>query len=99
MYFQIIKITTEHVCESGLYHILSVGGGGILTRSSPESSLTSTVSSRGVFDISSIFFLMYSFSVAFWKYLDLAILSTSLKIRRPVLPPDKPLYRGEGRDV
>lgn len=61
----------------------------MLTASSPESSLTSTVSRRGVFDISSIFFLMYSFSVAFWKYLDLAILSTSLKILRLVLPPVK----------
>lgn len=37
-YFQIIIFAAEcfHVC--GLYHILSVGGGGMLTASSPESS-------------------------------------------------------------
>lgn len=70
----------------GSYQIRSVGGGGMLTASVPDSSCTSTVSSSGVLDTSSIFFLMYSFSVAFWKYLDLAILSTNLKILRPVLP-------------
>lgn len=69
------------------YHILSVGGGGMLTTRVPDSSWTSTVSSRGVLDISSNFFLMNSFSVAFWKYLDLAILSTNLKIFLPVFPP------------
>lgn len=59
----------------------------MLTARVPESSLTSTASSRGVLDISSIFFFMYSFSLAFWKYFDLAILSTNFKIRLPVLPP------------
>ncbi len=82
---------TLRVCvqlsENGLYHILSVGGGGMLTASVPESSWTSTASSRGVLDISSIFFFMYSFSVAFWKYFDLAILSTNLKILLLVRPP------------
>lgn len=64
----------------------------------PDSSCTSTVNSSGVLDTSSIFFLMYSFSVAFWKYLDLAILSTNLKILRPVLPLATALQtRGEGR--
>lgn len=59
----------------------------MLTTSVPDSSCTSTVSSRGVLDISSNFFLINSFSVALWKYLDLAILSTNLKIFFPVLPP------------
>lgn len=72
---------------NGSYHILSVGGGGMLTARVPESSLTSTASRRGVLDISSIFFFMYSFSLAFWKYFDLAILSTNFKIRLLVLPP------------
>lgn len=53
----------------------------------PESSRTSTLSIRGMLDTSAIFFRMNSFSVAFWKYLDFAILSTNLKIFRPVLPP------------
>lgn len=53
----------------------------------PESSRTSTLSIRGMLDTSAIFFLMYSFSVAFWKYLDFAILSTNLKIFLLVLPP------------
>lgn len=53
----------------------------------PESSRTSTLSIRGMLDTSAIFFLMNSFSVAFWKYLDFAILSTNLKIFRLVLPP------------
>ena len=59
----------------------------MLTARVPESSSTSTASSRGMLDISVNFFLMYSFSVAFWKYLDLAILSTNLRNLRPVLPP------------
>ncbi|TNN54935.1 hypothetical protein EYF80_034880 [Liparis tanakae] len=46
---------------------LSDGGGGMLTTRVPDSSRTSTVSSRGVLDISSNFFRMNSFSVAFWK--------------------------------
>lgn len=58
----------------------------------PDSSCTSTVSSRGVLDISSNFFFMNSFSVAFWKYLDFAILSTNLKIFFPVFPAPV-LYR------
>lgn len=70
-----------------LYHILSVGGGGMFTARVPDSSRTSTVRSNGVFETSAIFFLMYSFSVAFWKYLDLAILSTKRRIFLPVLPP------------
>lgn len=78
------------------YHILSVGGGGTLTTRVPDSSCTSTVSSRGVLDISSNFFLMNSFSVALWKYLDLAILSTNLKIFFPVFPP--PALRREEDD-
>lgn len=53
----------------------------------PDSSRTSTLSIRGMLDTSAIFFLMYSFSVAFWKYLDFAILSTNLKILLLVLPP------------
>lgn len=53
----------------------------------PDSSRTSTLSIKGMFDTSAIFFLMYSFSVAFWKYLDFAILSTNLKIFLLVLPP------------
>lgn len=53
----------------------------------PESSRTSTLSIRGMLDTSAIFFLMYSFSVAFWKYFDFAILSTNLKIFLLVLPP------------
>lgn len=53
----------------------------------PESSRTSTLSIRGMLDTSAIFFRINSFSVAFWKYLDFAILSTNLKIFRPVLPP------------
>lgn len=69
------------------YHILSVGGGGMFTARVPANSRTSTVSSKGVLDISSNFFLMNSFSVALWKYLDLAILSTNLKIFFPVFPP------------
>ncbi len=69
------------------YHILSVGGGGMLMARVPESSRTSTLSIRGMLDTSAIFFLMYSFSVAFWKYLDFAILSTNLKIFLLVLPP------------
>ena len=69
------------------YHILSVGGGGMLTASVPRHSCTSTVSSRGVLDISSIFFLMNSVSVAFWKYLDLAILSTKRMILLGRWPP------------
>lgn len=76
------------------YQILSVGGGGTLTTRVPDSSCTSTVSSRGVLDISSNFFLMNSFSVALWKYLDLAILSTNLKIFFPVFPPPA-LQRGK----
>lgn len=58
----------------------SVGGGGMLMTSVPRHSWTSTVSSSGVLDTSSIFFLMNSVSVAFWKYLDLVILSTNLMI-------------------
>lgn len=81
----------SHCHKLGLYllsyQILSVGGGGTLTTRVPDSSCTSTVSSRGVLDISSNFFLMNSFSVALWKYLDLAILSTNLKIFFPVFPP------------
>ena len=59
----------------------------MLTDSVPRHSCTSTVSSRGVFDISSIFFLMNSVSVAFWKYLDLAILSTKRMILLGRWPP------------
>lgn len=73
--------------KSAQYHILSVGGGGMLMARVPESSRTSTLSIRGMLDTSAIFFLMNSFSVAFWKYLDFAILSTNLKIFRLVLPP------------
>lgn len=83
------------LCENGSYHILSVGGGGMLTTRVPESSCTSTASSRGVLDISSIFFFMYSFSVAFWKYFDLAILSTNFKIRLLVLPPAAALWEAK----
>lgn len=54
----------------------------------PESSRTSTLSIRGMLDTSAIFFLMNSFSVAFWKYLDFAILSTNLKIFLLVLLPE-----------
>lgn len=53
----------------------------------PDSSRTSTVSIRGMLDTSAIFFLMYSFSVAFWKYFDFAILSTNRKIFLLVLTP------------
>lgn len=53
----------------------------------PDSSRTSTLSIRGMLDTSAIFFRMYSFSVAFWKYLDFAILSTNLRIFLLVLPP------------
>lgn len=53
----------------------------------PDTSSTSTVSIRGMLDTSAIFFLMYSFSVAFWKYFDFAILSTKRKIRLLVLTP------------
>lgn len=73
--------------SSFTYHILSVGGGGMLTASVPWSSCTSTVSRRGVFDTSSIFFLMNSVSVAFWKYLDLVILSTKRMILLGLWPP------------
>ena len=59
----------------------------MLTDSVPRHSCTSTVSSRGVFDISSIFFLMNSVSVAFWKYLDLVILSTNFMILLGLCPP------------
>lgn len=69
------------------YQILSVWGGGILTASVPRHSCTSTVSSRGVLATSSIFFLMNSVSVAFWKYLDLAILSTNRMILLGRWPP------------
>lgn len=71
------------------YQILSVGGGGMLTASVPRHSWTSTVSSSGVLDTSSIFFLMNSVSVAFWKYLDLAILSTKRIILLGLWPPTK----------
>lgn len=67
------------------YQTRSVGGGGMFTAKVPASSCTSTVRSRGVLETSSIFFLMNSFSVAFWKYLDLAILSTKRRIFRLVL--------------
>lgn len=73
----------------GTYHILSVGGGGMLTASIPRHSSTSTVRSSGVLDTSSIFFLINSVSVAFWKYLDLAILSTNLMILLGRWPPTK----------
>lgn len=69
------------------YQTRSVGGGGMFTAKVPASSCTSTVSSSGVLETSSIFFLMNSFSVAFWKYLDLAILSTKRRIFRLVLLP------------
>lgn len=59
----------------------------MFTANVPVRSWTSTVKSSGVLETSSIFFLMNSFSVAFWKYLDLAILSTKCKIFRLVLPP------------
>lgn len=59
----------------------------MLTTRVPDSSWTSTVSSRGVLDTSSIFFLMNSVSVAFWKYLDLAILSTKRMILLGLWPP------------
>lgn len=59
----------------------------MLTASVPWSSCTSTVSRRGVFDTSSIFFLMNSVSVAFWKYLDLVILSTKRMILLGLWPP------------
>ena len=62
------------------HHIRSVGGGGMLTAKVPLHSCTSTVSSSGVLETSSIFFLMNSVSVAFWKYFDLVILSTNLII-------------------
>ena len=89
------------LCSLSTYQILSVGGGGMLTTSAPDSSRTSTVSSSGVLDISSNFFLMNSFSVAFWKYLDLAILSTNLKIFLPVFPPPVlwERIRGEERSL
>lgn len=67
----------------------------MFTAKVPASSCTSTVSSRGVLETSSIFFLMNSFSVAFWKYLDLAILSTKRRIFRLVLFPLTWLKRGE----
>lgn len=69
------------------YQTRSVGGGGMFTARVPASSCTSTVSSSGVLETSSIFFLMNSFSVAFWKYLDLAILSTKRRIFRLVQLP------------
>lgn len=48
----------------------------MLTARIPLHSCTSTVNNSGVLETSSIFFLMNSVSVAFWKYLFLAILST-----------------------
>jgi hypothetical protein len=74
----------SHVVKGSLreytHHIRSVGGGGMLTAKVPRHSCTSTVSSSGVLETSSIFFLMNSVSVAFWKYFDLVILSTNLII-------------------
>lgn len=61
----------------------------MLTASVPWRCCTSTVSSRGVLDTSSIFFLMNSVSVAFWKYLDLVILSTKRRILLALCPPTK----------
>lgn len=75
------------LCTRCEYHILSVGGGGMLMVRVPESSRTSTLSIRGRLDTSAIFFCMYLFSVAFLKYLDFAILPTNRRIFRPVLPP------------
>ena len=69
------------------HHIRSVAGGGMLTAKVPLHSCTSTVSSRGVLETSSIFFLMNSVSVAFWKYFDLVILSTNLMILLVRWPP------------
>ena len=69
------------------YHIRSVAGGGMFTAKVPLHSCTSTVSSRGVLETSSIFFLMNSVSVAFWKYFDLVILSTNLMILLVRWPP------------
>lgn len=68
----------------------------MLTASVPWSSCTSTVSSSGVLDTSSIFFLMNSVSVAFWKYLDFVILSTKRMILLDLCPPTK-LYLLKGR--
>ena len=62
----------------------------MLTQSVPPSFLTSTVSSTGVLDTSSMAFLMYLFCVALWKYLELAILLT----KRMILP--EPLDLGDG---
>lgn len=70
----------------------------MLMASVPESSRTSTLSIRGMLDTSAIFLRMNSFSVAFWKYLDFAILSTNFKIFRPVLPPVC-LWRDKGRET
>lgn len=81
--------------EKSWYQTRSVGGGGMLTAKVPASSCTSTVSSSGVLETSSIFFLMNSFSVALWKYLDLAILSTKRRIFRLVLWPLTWLRREE----
>lgn len=67
----------------------------MLTASVPWSSCNSTVSRRGVLDTSSIFFLMNSVSVAFWKYLDLVILSTKRMILLGLWPPTK-LYSVKG---
>lgn len=69
----------------------------MLTARVPDNSRTSTVSRRGVLDISSNFFLMNSFSAALWKYLDLAILSTNLKIFLPVFPPPTLLKKDQRR--
>lgn len=82
-----IRVHGNTVSTTDQYHILSVGGGGMLMARVPDSSWTSTLSIKGMLDTSAIFFLMYSFSVAFWKYLDFAILSTNLRIFLPVLFP------------
>ncbi len=70
------------------HHILSVGGGGMLTVSVPSRWRSSTLSMSGVLDTPFMARFTYLFSVACWKYLLCVNLSTRRSSFLPVLPPD-----------
>ena len=65
----------------------------MLIASIPDKNRNSTVSTKGVFDTSSIAFFTYFISVADWKYLESVIFFKYFIHFRPLLPPDDELIQ------
>lgn len=73
-------------------HKRSLGGGGIFNTKVPIKPFSSTLRLKSVLETPSIAFFMYLFSVAAWKNLDSAILSTIfINFLLVLLLPPKPI--------